>query len=61
LKKKDTQILKGYQLYHNFIRPHEALDGQTPDSICGIDIQGQNKWQTIIENASKANNKRLLN
>jgi putative transposase len=53
LKKTDTQILKGYQLYHNYIRPHEALDGQTPASACGIDIQGQNKWKTIIENATK--------
>jgi transposase-like protein len=53
LKKKDTQILKGYQIYHNYIRPHEALDGQTPASACGIQIDGQNKWQTIIENASK--------
>ncbi len=53
LKRKDTQILKGYQIYHNYVRPHEALNGQTPASACGIDIQGQNKWQTIIENASK--------
>jgi hypothetical protein len=53
LKKKDTQILKGYQIYHNYIRPHEALDGQTSASACGINIEGKNKWQTIIENASK--------
>jgi len=25
LKRKDTPILKGIQIYHNFIRPHEAL------------------------------------
>jgi putative transposase len=53
LKKDETPILKGYQLYHNFIRPHEALDGKTPAEACGIQIQGDNKWKTLIQNASK--------
>ncbi len=53
LKKADTQILKGYQLYHNYIRPHEALNGKTPAEACGIQIKGNNKWKTLIENASK--------
>jgi len=26
LKRQDTPILKGYQIYHNYLRPHEALD-----------------------------------
>jgi hypothetical protein len=30
LKKSDTPILAGYQIYHNYIRPHEALQGKTP-------------------------------
>lgn len=53
LKKKDTPILKGYQIFHNFIRGHEGLNGKTPAEACGIEVQGQNKWQTIIQNASK--------
>lgn len=53
LKKDDTAVLKGYQLYHNYIRPHEALDGKTPADACGIVIEGQNKWKTLIENASQ--------
>jgi putative transposase len=52
LKKSDTAILKGYQIYHNYVRPHEALDGKTPAEACGITIQGENKWKTLIENAS---------
>ncbi len=39
LKKKDTEVLKGYQIYHNYFRPHEALDGQTPASASGIQIE----------------------
>ena len=56
LKKDDTATLKGYQLYHNFIRPHEALDGKTPAEACGIVIEGQDKWKTLKENASKNKN-----
>jgi putative transposase len=53
LKKVDTPILTGYQIYHNYMRPHEALDGETPAERCGIKVEGQNKWITIIQNASK--------
>jgi hypothetical protein len=52
LKKKRTVILQGYQLYHNFIRPHESLNGKTPSEACGIQIEGKNKWLTLIQNAS---------
>jgi len=53
LKKKDTVILDGYKLFHNYIRPHMGLDGQTPADKVGINIQGDNKWITVIQNASK--------
>jgi transposase-like protein len=53
LKRKDTPILKGYQIFHNYIREHEGLDGKTPAEECGIKIEGANKWLTIIQNASK--------
>jgi hypothetical protein len=53
LKNKDTPILSCYQLFHNYIRPHEGLDGKTPAEACGIKIEGQNKWVTLIENATK--------
>jgi len=45
--------LKGYQIYHNFVRPHEGLDSKTPAEVCGIIIEGQDKWKTIIENAKQ--------
>jgi transposase-like protein len=59
LKKKRTVILQGYQLYHNYIRPHEALDGKTPSEACGITIEGKNKWITLIQNAKKGSVKFL--
>jgi len=33
LKKEDTPILSGYQLFHNFIRSHEGLDGKTTQKL----------------------------
>jgi putative transposase len=53
LKKVDTPILKGYQIFRNYIRPHEGLEGRTPSEACGITIEGKNKWITLIQNASK--------
>jgi hypothetical protein len=50
----DTPVLKGYQIYHNFVRPHEALKGKTPADLAGIKVEGKNKWLTIIQNASRA-------
>ena len=53
LKKKDTPILTGYQIYHNYVRPHEGLNNKTPAEKCGIMIKGRDKWKTLIENATK--------
>jgi transposase-like protein len=43
LEKPDTPILKGIQIYHNFIRPHMALKGKTPAEVAGIKVEGDNK------------------
>jgi hypothetical protein len=52
LKRKRTIMLSGYQLYHNYIRPHESLDGKIPAEACGIKVEGESKWLTLIQNAS---------
>ena len=30
LERKDSPILTGYQLFHNYIRAHQAMNGKTP-------------------------------
>jgi transposase InsO family protein len=55
LKRRRTPILQDYQLFHNYIRPHEGLNGKTPAEACGIEIKGNNKWKTLIQNASRSN------
>lgn len=53
IKKTDSVMFDGYQIYHNYIRPHMGLKGETPADKAGIKIQGDNKWVTLIKNASK--------
>jgi putative transposase len=53
LKKVHSPLLKGIQIYHNYIREHDGLNGQTPAEKCGIKIEGKDKWMTIIQNAKK--------
>ena len=52
LKKDDSPALTGIKLYHKYIRPHMSLDGDTPAKRAGIEVNGDNKWLTIIQNAS---------
>jgi len=52
LKKPETPIIPGYQVYHNYLRPHEALEGKTPADACGIEVQCENKGITLIQDAS---------
>lgn len=52
LKKVDSVMFDGYQIFHNYIREHMGLDGKTPVEACGIVVKGNDKWKTLIENAS---------
>jgi hypothetical protein len=51
LKKGDSPILTGLQIYHNYVRPHMGLDGKTPSEVAGIEVKGTDKWLTLIQNA----------
>ncbi len=53
LETPDTPILIGMRIYHNYIRPHMALKGQTPAERAGIEVKGKDKWLTIIQNAKQ--------
>ena len=53
VKSVESPIFKGSQIFHNYIRPHMGLEGKTPADMAGITVQGENKWMTLIQNASK--------
>jgi hypothetical protein len=46
LKVDDTPIFKGWMIYCNFIRPHQALNGLTPAAVAGIGIGGS--WEELL-------------
>ena len=43
LEKSDTPILSGMRIYHNFVKPHMALEGKTPAEMAGIRFEDDNK------------------
>ena len=53
VKKEESRLLTGLQIYHNYVRPHMGLNGRTPAEVAGIKVQGKNRWLTLIQNASK--------
>ena len=54
LKREDSAILTGLQLYHNHVHPHQGLPSKmTPGEATGIRIKDDNKWKTTIQNAVK--------
>jgi hypothetical protein len=53
LETTDTPTLTDMQIYHNYVRPHEALKGRTPSEVAGIKVEGENKWLTLIQKASR--------
>ena len=54
IKKENSAMVTGLQLYHNYIRPHMGLNGKTPAEMAGIEIEGDNKILTMIQAAAKS-------
>ncbi len=54
LKKADTSILKGCQIFNNYISEHQTL-GKDFAEKCRIDIEENTEWLTLIQNASNEN------
>ena len=55
LKREDSAILTGLQLYHNYVRGHLGLThSATPAEAAGINVQGDNKFLTLIQAAAKS-------
>ena len=52
LKKIDTPLIDGMKAYYNFTKKHGSLKGKTPAEQARIEVDGKNRWKTIIENAS---------
>jgi transposase-like protein len=58
-KNPTSKIAEGQRIHYNFVKPHEALEGQTPAERANIGIEGRDKWlgllKAAIANGGKAN------
>jgi transposase-like protein/predicted RNA-binding Zn-ribbon protein involved in translation (DUF1610 family) len=46
----DNQVIDGFRIYYNFIRPHQTLNGLTPAEMANLHLNlGQNKWLSLIQ------------
>ena len=47
--------IKDFETEHarNFVRLHMASEGKTPSEMCGFKVEGENKWVTLIQNATR--------
>jgi len=59
LEKEDSVFVKGQQLYYNFIRPHEGLNGYTPAHFANIYLElGDKKWENLFMQSIKDKNEK---
>ena len=45
-------LMKGYEVFYNFIRKHQALDGKTPSELTTDIRLKENKWLELIKLAN---------
>jgi transposase-like protein len=50
-KSMKTSLAEGARIHYNFVKPHSALEGQTPAERAGIGIQTKNKWLAMLAEA----------
>jgi len=48
-KSMKTPITEGQRIYYNFVKPHMALNGETPASRVNVGILTGNKWKNLLE------------
>jgi len=47
------ELLKGWFVHYNFVRPHQSLNGRTPAEAAGINLNMNDGWGDLIEQATK--------
>jgi len=50
-KTMTTPLAEGARIHYNFVKPHQALEGQTPAERAGIGIEGKDKWLSLLKAA----------
>jgi transposase-like protein len=43
-------LLKGFEIYYNWIRNHQGIEGVTPSDVaCNVELQDKNRWLELIQ------------
>jgi Integrase core domain len=50
-KSHKSQIAEGQRIHYNFVKPHMALEGQTPAQAAGVGIESKSKWMELLKQA----------
>ncbi|MGI0079494.1 MAG: hypothetical protein ACRECH_07710 [Nitrososphaerales archaeon] len=45
-------LLTGFAIHYNFVRPHQSLQNRTPAQAAGIQINPN--WKSLIEQAAQS-------
>ena len=48
-----TPLAEGARIHYNFVKPHSALEGQTPAERAGIGLNERDKWLVLLKGAMK--------
>ncbi len=48
-KTMKTPLAEGARIHYNFVKPHMALENQTPAQVAGVGMNGKNKWMELLE------------
>jgi transposase-like protein len=48
-KSYDTSIAEGKRIHYNFVKPHMALQGETPAQKAGIQVEAMDKWYSLLK------------
>jgi transposase-like protein len=46
-----TPLAEGMRIQYNFVKPHMALENQTPAQTAGVGMDGRNKWMQLLRKA----------
>ena len=50
-KSPASKIAEGQRIHYDFVKPHEALEGQTPAQAAGIGTNASDKWLHLLTKA----------
>ena len=48
-KSMKSAVAEGQRIHYDFVKPHMALEGQTPAQVAGVGVQEGNKWLALLK------------